>query len=223
MKRVVRLTEQQLTGLLKDIMGIIGGTESQSSSTTPKTDTLAKSNTSSSTNSVSTTPGNVVGSQWKSCQAWKSKGGLSFWSNNIKVEKSPSQFKISYQGPSSGLSIAHAANGKDTIHQLFNVLICELNPFLAEGKMKPNITSIKTEGGKNDKGSTLTITVPLEKSDETYQIDRRGGWGHDPGASKMDAKCKEINSKGGKCFGPVKNITDAKFGKITEYFITHTI
>ncbi len=28
---------------------------------------------------------------------------------------------------------------------------------------------------------------------------------------------------GGKCFGPEKNIVQAKFGKITEYFITYTI
>ena len=89
--------------------------------------------------------------------------------------------------------------------------------------MKPKIDSIKTEGGKDGKNSTLSITVPIEHSDETYQLDRRGGWGHDPGPSKMSGKCSEVKSKGGKCFGPVKNILQAPFGKITEYFITHTI
>jgi len=39
----------------------------------------------------------------------------------------------------------------------------------------------------------------------------------------MKGKCDEIKSKGGKCFGPIKNIIQARFGKITEYFVTHTI
>ena len=168
-------------------------------------------------------PKGVLGSEWKSCKAWRSKGGLSSWSENVSVDKSSSQFKISYKGPSSGLSIAHAANGKDTIHQLYNILICELNPFLYEGNLKPNINNIKTEGSKSGKNSTLTITVPLDHSDDTYQLDRRGGWGHDPGSSKMVNKCAEIKSKGGECFGPVKNVVQARFGKITEYFITYTI
>jgi len=173
---------------------------------------------------VSPTDPKVVGSGWKSCKSWREKGGLGKWGDKIKIDKSSSQFKISYTGPSSGLSIAHAANGNDTIHQLYNVLVCEMNPFLAKGGMKPNINSISTQGGKDSNGkSTLTITVPIESSDDTYQIDRRGGWGHDPGASKMSSKCSTIKSKGGECFGPVKNVVDAKFGKITEYFITHTI
>jgi hypothetical protein len=168
-------------------------------------------------------PKGVLGSEWKSCKAWRSKGGLGSFSENVHVDKSSNQFKISYTGPSSGLSIAHAANGKDTIHQLYNILICELNPILYEGNLKPNIDNIKTEGGKTGKKSTLTITVPLEHSEDTYQLDRRGGWGHDPGSSKMTNKCAEIKSKGGECFGPVKNVVQARFGKITEYFITYTI
>jgi hypothetical protein len=168
-------------------------------------------------------PKGVLGSGWKSCKAWRSKGGLAGWSENVDVEKSSSQFKITYKGPSSGLSIAHSANGKDTIHQLYNILICELNPFLYEGNMKPNIDNIRTESGKSGKNSMLSIIVPLEHTDETYQLDRRGGWGHDPGSSKMASKCTEIKSKGGKCFGPVKNVVQARFGKITEYFITYTI
>jgi hypothetical protein len=168
-------------------------------------------------------PKGVLGSEWKSCKAWRSKGGLGSFSENVHVDKSSNQFKITYTGPSSGLSLAHAANGKDTIHQLYNILICELNPLLYEGNLKPNIDNIKTEGGKTGKKSTLTITVPLEHSEDTYQLDRRGGWGHDPGSSKMANKCSEIKSKGGKCFGPVKNVVQARFGKITEYFITYTI
>ena len=216
MARTIRLTEQELTGLLKSILSMVSGDSDKSNTDTDSQKTTVKSTTPISSNKI-------VGSGWKSCSAWKSKGGVNGWGDKIKVDKSSSQFKVTYKGPSSGLSIAHAANGGDTIHQLYNVLICEINPFLGQGKMKPNIDSIRTEGGKNGKDSTLSITVPIEKSDETYQLDRRGGWGHDPGASKMSSKCNEVESKGGKCFGPVKNILQAPFGKITEYFITHTI
>lgn len=218
MARVVRLTEQEFKGLLSNILGLLS--RETETKTTPQEKDIEQTVTKSET---PITPTKIVGSGWRSCNAWKSKGGLSGWKDNIKVDKSPSQFKITYKGPSSGLSIAHAANGRDTIHQLYNVLICEINPFLGQGKMKPNIDDIRTEGGKEGENSTLSITVPIESSDETYQLDRRGGWGHDPGGSNMKSKCDEIKSKGGKCFGPVKNITQARFGKITEYFITHTI
>lgn len=167
--------------------------------------------------------GNVVGSKWKSCLAWRSSGGLSSWGDKFKVENNSSQFKITYNGPSSGLNIAHAAGGTDTIHQLYNVLICEINPFLSSGGLKPDIEQIQTSSNKNGSNTTLSITIPLSKSPNTYQLDRRGGWNHDPGGSKMSSKCKEIESQGGKCFGPIKNVAEGPFGKITEYFITHTI
>jgi hypothetical protein len=216
MARVVRLTEQELSGLLKGILSMVMGDKGNTNQQTSGEEKSIKPTTPITSNKI-------VGSGWKSCKAWKSKGGASGWGDKIKVDKGQSQFKVTYKGPSSGLSIAHAANGGDTIHQLYNVLICEINPFLGQGKMKPKIDSIKTEGGKNGKDSTISITVPIERSDETYQLDRRGGWGHDPGASKMTGKCNDIKSKGGKCFGPVKNILQAPFGKITEYFVTHTI
>jgi hypothetical protein len=216
MARVVRLTEQELSGLLKGILSMVMGDKGNTNQQTSGEEKSIKPTTPITSNKI-------VGSGWKSCKAWKSKGGASGWGDKIKVDKGQSQFKVTYKGPSSGLSIAHAANGGDTIHQLYNVLICEINPFLGQGKMKPKIDSIKTEGGKNGKDSTISITVPIERSDETYQLDRRGGWGHDPGPSKMSGKCDEVKSKSGKCFGPVKNILQAPFGKITEYFITHTI
>jgi len=165
----------------------------------------------------------VVGSGWKSCKAWREKGGLSKWGDKIQISKSSSNFTISYKGPSSGLSIAHAAGGGDTIHQLYNVLICEINPFLSTTKAKPNIKNIQVSGGKEGGQSTLKISVPLESSDEHYQLDRRGGWNHDPGSSKMDEKCKKVKNSGGKCEGSVRNIATGPFGKITEYFITHTM
>lgn len=165
----------------------------------------------------------IVGSSWKSCSAYRSKGGLSFYKDKIKIDKSPSHFSISYSGPAAGLSIAHASGGKDTIHQLYNVLICEINPYLAQGKMKPNIDGITTKTSDSKGDSKLTIDVPLQSSTDVWQLDRRGGWGHDPGSTKMKDKCNKVKEHNGKCIGPVQNIALGKFGKITEYFITHTI
>lgn len=165
----------------------------------------------------------IVGSNWNSCKAWRNKGGLSKWSDLFKITKSDSEFKIEYNGPSSGVSIAHAKGGSDTIHQVYNVLICEINPFLFEGGLKPDIENITTTTGKNEKNSLLSITVPLLKEDGTFQLDRRGGWGHDPGGSKMSQKCTELKSDDKFCFGPVKNVATGPFGKITEYFISHQI
>lgn len=222
MRRAIKITEQQLKGLLGDLLSMATGKDKTDNSSKDSNDTTT-SDTSTVKTSGPISSSKIVGSGWESCKAWKSKGGVSGWSNNIKIEKGSSQFKVSYKGPSSGLSIAHADKGKDTIHQIYNVLICELNPFLVEKKLKPNLESIKTEGSKNGKDSIISITVPLVSSNETYQIDRRGGWGHDPGAFKMKHKCDEINEKGGKCFGPVRNVLQAPFGNIKEYFITHTI
>jgi len=218
------LNEQldRMKDIMNNLLGRLGASMSdvntEPESNDSETPVVPKSST-----PVSPTDPKVVGSGWKSCNAWRAKGALSKWGDKIKIDKSPSQFKISYSGPSSGLSIAHAANGGDTIHQLYNVLICEMNPFLAQGGMKPKIENITTQAGKDGKNSTLSITVPIESTDGTYQIDRRGGWNHNPGPSKMSSKCSSIKSKGGECFGPVTNVAQGPFGKITEYFITHTI
>lgn len=205
-----------MSALMKRIMGTI-----KDKGESLKDDAL-KSSTDNTTESKPLGIG-VVGSGWKSCKAWRDKGGLSKWGDKIQMSKSSNNFTISYKGPSSGLSIAHAAGGGDTIHQLYNVLICEINPFLATTKAKPNIDNIQVSGGKEGGKSTLKISVPLESSDEHYQLDRRGGWNHDPGSSKMDEKCKKIKNSGGKCEGSVRNVASGPFGKITEYFITHTM
>ncbi len=162
----------------------------------------------------------ITGDNWTSCKNYKN-----YDRNNIKIVKSKNSFYLNYMGPISGVSIAHAKNGKgDTIHQIYNVLICEINPFLSKGNMKPDINNIIIQSNEQPNNDyTLTITVPLKYCDETYQLDRRGGWGHDPGNTLMDSKCKAIKTKGGECFGPVQNVLNAKFGKITEYFITYQI
>jgi hypothetical protein len=165
----------------------------------------------------------IVGSTWKSCQAWRNKGGMSKWGNLFTITKNDSEFKIDYSGPAYGLSIAHSKGGTDTIHQVLNVLVCEMNPFLFKGGLKPDLENIKTSTGKSGKNSELSITVPLIKEKGTFQFDRRGGWGHDPGSSDMAQKCSRLESENKFCSGPMKTIITGPFGKITEYFITHQI
>lgn len=165
----------------------------------------------------------ITGNSWSSCKMWKGKGGLSGNSDKVSVSSSNQAFSITYNGPASGLAIAHGGNGKDTIHQLYNILICEMNPFLAQGGMKPDIDNITFDTGSDGKNSKLTIKIPLTPTNKIYQIDRRGGWGHDPGSMKMKNKCKNIVKDGKDCYGPVKTVAKGPFGKITEYFITYEI
>ena len=73
MARVVRLTEQELTGLLKDILGLMSGNKDMKNDVKP------------------ITSNKVVGSGWKSCKAWRTKGGASGWGDKIKVDKGSSQ------------------------------------------------------------------------------------------------------------------------------------
>lgn len=166
-------------------------------------------------------PLDIIGSSWRSCKAWSRN--ISKYNDKFNISVSNSNFTISYKGPSSGLSIAHAAGGGDTIHQVYNVLICEINPVLAQGGLKPDINGISIRGGRDGKDSTITIDVPLSSAEGVYQLDRRGGWNHDPGSAKMANKCKKLNKEGKVCEGPVTKIVTAPFGKITEYFITHQV
>lgn len=165
----------------------------------------------------------IVGSGWRSCKSWRKSGGLSKWGDKIQISKGSSGFQITYEGPSSGLSIAHALGGGDTIHQTYNVLICEINPFLAQGGLKPDLNGITISGSGSGKNSKLSIFVPFTKAKGVYQLDRRGGWNHNPGPNKMDNKCKSANKNGKECVGPVMKVVQGPFGKITEYFITHQV
>lgn len=169
------------------------------------------------------TKSGIVGSDWNSCKDWRSQGGLTKWGDLVSISKSDTEFNITYTGPSFGLAIAHAKKGKDTVHQIYNILICEINPFLYKGGIKPNIENITTTTGKVGKKVQISISVPLQKEEGTFQLDRRGGWNHDPGGGKMGQKCSTFRKKGKFCFGPIKNIANGSFGKITEYFIVHQI
>jgi hypothetical protein len=166
---------------------------------------------------------NIVGSQWGSCKSWWDKGGIENWNHYFTIEKSTKEFKLYYKGPNTGVSIAHKTDSKaDTLHQVFNVLICEINPFIFNLKLKPLIKDIKFQYTKEFK---LIITVPFEESDQTYQLDRRGGWGHKQlkGFEDMKQKCKTSIKNLKKCEGPETKIVEGSFGKIWEYFICHTL
>lgn len=118
---------------------------------------------------------------------WTFFGKEGFWNGvntiggkkvpEIKTARTKSQFTITYKGTPFGFLLKHAKGGKqDTIHQLLNVLTLELNPYLKENKLKPQVNSIKMDMS----GSNLSVTVPLipAPSGASYEISRRGGLGH---------------------------------------------
>jgi hypothetical protein len=163
----------------------------------------------------------IVGTDLGSCKKYKEKGGLSAFSNFVKIDKSNSNFTVNYKGPSSGKDICHASNGKDTLHQIFSLLICEINPYLYDEMLKPNINKITVNVSKKTKQEySLSIDVPLEKSDIVYQLNRRGGWGHKDGKDIMSRECeKNLNCEGPKTYVfKIEGLND-----ITEYFISYSI
>ena len=133
-----------------------------------------------------------MGQGWSSCRQWASQRSQ-FESGEIgakiKLVKTASRFTLMYAGPATGISIAHAKGSSgDTLHQLFNVLICEMNPWLAANKVKPQIYKATSTCRKNADGSYhMVIEMPCVPSDKNWQINHRGGWGHDPGAKSVIA------------------------------------
>jgi hypothetical protein len=133
-----------------------------------------------------------MGQGWSSCRQWASQRSQ-FESGEIgakiKLVKTASRFTLMYAGPATGISIAHAKGSSgDTLHQLFNVLICEMNPWLAANKVKPQIYKATSSCRKNTDGSYhMVIEMPCVPSDKYWQINHRGGWGHDPGAKSVIA------------------------------------
>lgn len=163
-----------------------------------------------------------TGSSWTSCKQWNSNRA-DFESGaagaTISINKSPSMFELRYEGPATGISIAHAkGSAGDTLHQLFNVLICEINPWLFDTMYKPIITDIQTSCVKQDKKYIFTILVPIVESEESWQLNHRGGWGHDPGANAVKSASPANAAE------PVKNVVKVPGSSvITTYFTTYTI
>jgi hypothetical protein len=151
---------------------------------------------------------------------WTYFGKESFWNGvstiggkkvpEIKIQKSDTQFTISYKGASTGFLLKHANGGKnDTIHQLLNVLTLELNPHLKQYKLKPVIKDIRMDM----KSNSLVVTVPLIKSPtgKAFFINRRGGWGHNGDTSGLNEYKTKPNYEG---------LSTHKSGSLTEHFIT---
>lgn len=170
-----------------------------------------------------------VGKHWGSCKAWNSKGRTSYWNGEsgrpkITVNINDNGMKLQYTGKGSGYAIAHAKNGTgDSLHQAFNVIIYECNTYLIKGRLKPDINNVTTtcSYNKSTKSYDLVINIPfVTVKIGTYQLDRRGGWGHLGGLSDLPKKtnCKNYE-------GPVTVVTNTggNPGKITEYFITYNI
>jgi hypothetical protein len=180
-----------------------------------------------------------VGSQWNSCRAWHSKGGASYWNGSegrpkIYISINDAGFKLSYTGRGSGYAISHGDNGTgDSLHQAFNVIMCECNPYLMKGNLKPDVNSIDTNCSNKNGIYNMNIWIPFDTVDSgTWQINRRGGWRHDPGPSSILSKVKNADN----LVGPVRVVvdtrpsdmssiplTDKDKNKISEYFVTYTL
>jgi|LauGreDrversion4_2_1035121.scaffolds.fasta_scaffold15526_1 hypothetical protein len=162
----------------------------------------------------------AAGSQWHSCKAWKAKG-TSYWNGDqgrpkITIEVNDSGFLLKYVGAASGFAISHANDGTgDTLHQAFNVVMCECNPYLIKGGLKPDIENISTNDTRVDGKHKMNIWIPFIKADGTWQVNRRGGMGWDPGSKAVIKAVGDVPN----LQGPVKVVT----GSITEYFVTYTI
>lgn len=170
------------------------------------------SNDSSSTDSSSSCP---------NCDCWTAKGKSSFWNGKnkingktvpeITISKSKTFFHITYKGAPSGFLLRHGNCGTgDTIHQLCNVFVAELNPYLKTNNLKPDIQNIKM----TKKEKYFGIRVPLSSANDGYYvINRRGGMGHGGNFSDLKQYEKQPNYE--------EIIKTA--GNITEKFITYSV
>lgn len=150
-----------------------------------------------------------TGESWTACRQWKShREKYVAGTDRVSIEINKGlAFRITYTGPATGISLSHAEGGSgDTLHQLFNILICEINPWLANKQMKPHLRQIITQCLQLDKTTyKFTIVVPCLPDSEAWQLNHRGGWGHDPGMSAVVAA------------SPKKAIASGQLETITEY------
>jgi hypothetical protein len=162
-----------------------------------------------------------TGESWSACANWKSVRNLyqgAHESINVSTEATPTEYSVTYVGPASGVALAHAAGGAgDTLHQVFNVLICEMNPWLSGAGLRPDITHIQTACRRIDSRYELSIVVPVVSDSESWQITHRGGWGHDPGVRAVIAaapKTPQLETATNRLRVPGA-------GKITTHFATY--
>lgn len=164
-----------------------------------------------------------TGETWSSCRQWASHRA-EYMSGAKKavvtLQKSSTMFQLEYVGPSTGISLAHAKGGTgDTLHQLFNVLICEMNPWLAATQYKPRLQDITTRCLKDGEYYIFLIQVPIEESDRPWQINHRGGWGHDPGVGAVKSASPNVPER--ETHTDVTKIPGSS--KITTHFATYPV
>lgn len=137
-----------------------------------------------------------TGETWDSCSQWASHRA-EYTSGAKKAvvtfQKSSTMFQLEYVGPSTGISLAHAKGlSGDTLHQLFNILICEMNPWLADVQYKPRLQDIVTRCTKDGEYYMFLIQVPLEESDRAWQINHRGSWGGVPSINLIKSASPDV-------------------------------
>jgi hypothetical protein len=169
-----------------------------------------------------------VGAAWSSCRAWNAAGGTNYWNGEdgrpkITIKFADSGFQLRYVGKGSGYAISHAKGGKgDSLHQAFNVVVCDANKYLMKGGLKPDVNNIDSNCNKTGAIYDMNIWIPFLPVDKQmkYQLNHRGGWGHDPGPN---AVLSAVAGKAKNLEGPGKVVVNTGGGTITEYFVTYTI
>jgi len=167
-----------------------------------------------------------AGYNWTACKSWRNAGGSSHWNGEdgrpkITTKVNDAGFHLKYEGRGSGFAIAHANNSKgDSLHQAFTVVMCECNPYLMKGGLKPNIQNIETNCSVDSGIYNLNIWIPFLKTEDAkiYQVARRGGWGHTGGKSDLPKPGSLSDYE-----GPVTIVTTTGNSKITEYFISFSL
>lgn len=172
--------------------------------------------------------------EWKQCKGWNSTGE-SYWDGTndrpkIVINKSTTEFKLTYTGKLAGFYISSANRGaKDSVHQAFNVMACECNNFLNSNPgIKPNIDNIKTSCTYDSNTKyTLQIIIPFVKVGYgKWQINRRGSWGGTPDISTLPVASDyyEFYPVDKKYVTNITKIPGSEgFGNITEYFVTYNL
>jgi len=153
-----------------------------------------------------------------SCNCWGDCGGSSYFNGTngrpkITVDKSDTYFSVSYDGPSTGYLIKHGKCGSgDSIHQLCNVLTYEINKYLKGKKLKPDIDLIDFEKSGNE----FTIGVPLESSEKSWKLERRGRWNGGEAGKQEVIDAYEDKAGYNEKVMPVRYSS----GGVIEYFVT---
>ena len=166
-----------------------------------------------------------TGESWNSCQQWfahRAKFQGDEAPAQVAVYFSSRLFSVTYRGPGSGLSISHGKGGSgDTLHQVFNIVVCELNPRIHNLGVRPINRSITSDCTRVGDEYMLRVTVPLAPSDRSWNLTHRGSWGGDPGESVISGV---PGYRDPHRDGPARHVTEVPGGNsIYTYFLTYPV